>query len=512
MEPTEHGQPADQVAEPGLPENVMPFPRAGVGDASAKGKEPPTPPAAGAEAPTLGGGAGKGKKRERKTDFGAYMRLMKHFALIYGTDTVWDGETRRIVKIGAVRLAFGNDTVKMWLASKGRRMVLPEQVRFAPGEDVGPDCINLFDGFSVEPVPCSDGEVAVMLELLHHLCSMSAPTDVGVEEVVTWVLRWLALPLQRPGAKLRTALVFHGPQGTGKNLFFDAVRGIYGKYGVMVGQTELEDKFNDWLSAKLLVIGNEVVTRQELWHNKNKLKWIITEEQIPIRAIQQSVRWEENHANVVFLSNEDQPLALEDGDRRYMVVYTPVGRDDDLYSRVAQFLAGGGVAKFLHYLLRLDLGEFSEHSKPLMTNAKADLIELGLKPGQRFVREWLAGLLPLPVQVCSAEQLYRAFRRWCDLNGERYPPPQAQFTKTAERWVLEHSERDGRGERLGPALRYKTVSTKHDAGPRKSVRSWLPRGTAPPPGRTEGEWVAECIQAFEQPLNSFMRTRMEGDE
>lgn len=512
MEPTEHGQPADQVAEPGLPENVMPFPRAGVGDASAKGKEPPSSPADGAEAPTPGGGAGKGKKRERKTDFGAYMRLMKHFALIYGTDTVWDGETRRIVKIGAVRLAFGNDTVKMWLASKGRRMVLPEQVRFAPGEDVGPDCINLFDGFSVEPVPCGDGEVAVMLELLHHLCSMSSPTDAGVEEVVTWVLRWLALPLQRPGAKLRTALVFHGPQGTGKNLFFDAVRGIYGKYGVMVGQTELEDKFNDWLSAKLLVIGNEVVTRQELWHNKNKLKWIITEEQIPIRAIQQSVRWEENHANVVFLSNEDQPLALEEGDRRYMVVYTPLGREDDLYARVAKFLADGGAAKFLYYLLKLDLGGFTEHSKPLMTDAKRDLIDLGLKPAQRFVKEWLAGLLPLPLQVCSSEQLYRAFRRWCDQTGERFPPPHDNFTRSVNRWVLEHSEVGPDGARLGPALRYKTVATKHEVGPRKHVRTWLPRGTSAPPGRTEGEWVAQCIQAFEQALSTFFRSRTEDDE
>ena len=38
-----------------------------------------------------------------------------------------------------------------------------------------------------------------------------------------WVLKWLAYPIQHPGAKMRTALVLHGPQGTGKNMFFEAI-------------------------------------------------------------------------------------------------------------------------------------------------------------------------------------------------------------------------------------------------------------------------------------------------
>ena len=30
-----------------------------------------------------------------------------------------------------------------------------------------------------------------------------------------WVLRWLAYPLQHPGAKMRTAMVVHGDEGSG---------------------------------------------------------------------------------------------------------------------------------------------------------------------------------------------------------------------------------------------------------------------------------------------------------
>lgn len=484
------------------------------GQADAAPADDAPDPAEGA-APGAAEQGGGGDRKLKKSDFDGYTRLLKSFALIYGTDTVWDGERRRILKIATVRLAFGHQAVGMWLANhKRRKLVMPEQVVFEPGQDLPEPFINLFDGFAIEPVPCTEAEVAPMLELLHHLCCESANSDTGVEEVVSWVLRWLALPLQKPGAKLRSALIFHGPQGTGKNLFFDAVRSIFGRYGVMVGQTELEDKFNDWLSAKLMVIGNEVVTRQELYHHKNKLKWIVTEDQIPIRAIQQGVRWESNHANVVFLSNEQQPMALEMDDRRHLVVYTPVGRDDDLYNRVAAFLADGGAAKFFHYLLQVDMGDFHEFTRPLLTEAKAALIELGLKPSERFMAEWIANYLPLPMQVCSAEQLYRAFRRWADQNGERFPPPQAQFTKTAERYVKERVERKpDTGERMEPRLTYKVVTYTTETEGRKSLRVWLPRGTGPRDGMSEGNWAWEAVQSFERPLSrAFRRASLEEPE
>ena len=151
--------------------------------------------------------------------------------LIYGTLTAWDEESRRIVSVNALRLAFGSDYVKAWLNADGRRMVRPEQIQFEPGRELAEPCINLFDGFSMESVK---GDCAPIIELLHHLCSESADTETAVAEVMAWALRWLAMPLQRPGTKMRSALVFHGPQGAGKNLLFEIVASIYGKYALMV--------------------------------------------------------------------------------------------------------------------------------------------------------------------------------------------------------------------------------------------------------------------------------------
>jgi hypothetical protein len=78
-------------------------------------------------------------------------------------------------------------------------------------------------------------------------------------------------------------------------------------------------------------------------------------------------------------------------------------------------------------LLDFDLGDFNEHTKPLMTQAKRDLIDLGLSPAERFYREWSEGLLPLPFMCCSSMQLYAGFCRWSYLNGERFPATQTMF-------------------------------------------------------------------------------------
>ena len=466
---------------------------------------PPTPPA-GAPAPK--GGRGPGKTRKAGSiNLGNFSRLMECFTLIYGTKTAWDEETHRLVPIDALRLAMTGDSVKAWLNSPTRKIAMPEQLMFEPGEELPEGSIQLFGGLDVEPLPCDAEDVAPMIELLRHLCGNSAETPEGVKQVMHWVLRWQALPLQRLGSKMQTAVVMHGPQGTGKNLYWDVWRDMFGRYGITVGQTELEDKFNEWLSQKLAIIGDEVVSRQEMYHNKNRLKLIVTQQhKFPIRAMQQSTRWESNHANVVFLSNESQPLALEERDRRYMVIYTPLADDTGLYERVKVFLQADGARKWLWFLQQYPLGDFDPHTKPLMTRAKVDLIQSGWRPPERFAFEWMAGYLPLPLRVCSAEQLYRAFTRWCTVNGERHMPAQGIFTSAVQRWLAERSTVSVDG----PELVYKVVQL-HETDGRRAVRCWLPRGTGPVSGVSEGAWAADSVASFENVLRDYSRSLTGGD-
>lgn len=470
------------------------------------------------------GAKGRGSRKPSKRALANLAVLHERFAYQYGSKLAWDTRRLEAIELANLRNTYGSDAVKLWLGSDERWMVFAEDVMFEPGKDLGPHRINLFAGMPVEPLEGELGECEVMLELLRYLCSTSEAPGMGPEDIVDWVLCWLALPLQRPGAKLATALVFHGPQGTGKNLFFDCIRDLYGDYGVMVGQTELEEKYNAWLSAKLFIVGDEVVSRQEMYKEKNRLKWIISQEnKIPIRSMHADTRWESNHANLAFLSNEGQPLALEPGDRRFMVVYTPLPEEETLYARVRAFLANDGARKFLHYLQHRPLGDFDCHTKPPLTTAKQTLIELSLKPAERFMHEWLLGYLPLPKKVCSVEQLYRCFKRWCDVTGARFFPQQAEFTAQAVRYARERIERDADGKRLDPPLVTKNIQVPDESvgSGRKCYRCWIPRGCgfreqpvdddeAYPP--TEGRWARECIDEFDPLARAFMRSPRQMEE
>jgi putative DNA primase/helicase len=457
-----------------------------------------SPPSEKRDARIKGTGGGKGKK----VDYGKVTYLIKHFALIYGTDTVWDGVHRMIMKISNLAHAHGSDVVKIWKADPHRRTVMPENVVFDPTESCGEDDVNLFGGFELQP---HKGDVGPFTELGRYLTSRASDHADESDNIFHWLMCWLAYPLQHKGAKLRTAVIMHGDEGAGKNFFFECVLEIYGRYGALVGQDELEDKFNDWRSGKCMVIGDEVSSRQELVHNKNRLKALITSPTVQINPKNLPRREERNHINIVFLSNELQPLALDNSDRRYLVIYTPKMRDREFYERLKAWRDDGGIEALYYELLHYPLDDFDPFSPAPMTQAKADLIDLNRKTPERFWIEWAAGELDLPYRSCSAPQAYRAYLKYAQRIGDRWPVQRNVFT----RMVVRISE-----TRMVPnvtrAMREKVMKVErpeidefgHDVMVTKSTRMLLV--TDPPEDIREGEWASESVQAFERELRKYI--------
>lgn len=440
----------------------------------------------GSSAPSAGGGGKSKEKKEAKKkkefgdDFwGKVDRLLANFALIYGSDEVWDGELRRLIKINPLRLAFGNDAVKFWLNNLDRKMISLDRVVFDPTMKTDTNTsVNLFNGFAMKP---KEGKCDKIIELLGHLCN-------GDEDIFGWVLCWLAYPLQNPGAKMATSIIMHGDEGSGKNLFFEqCIAQIYGEYGGIIGNAEIESQFNEWASKKLFVVCDEVVTRSELRQLKGRLKAMVSNPTININPKNLSSRSESNHMNFVFLSNELQPLALDKTDRRYLVVWTPPKQSEEYYQEVAAEMANGGNEAFYHLLMSLDISGFTAHNKPIMTEAKQNLIDLGLSPPERFYKEWEAGILPLPFVCCSSMQLYAAFCRWSYLNGERFPPTQTLFGRTIGRIGFGSISKGAVKYDLLSEVRQRTVYLVGDQ----------------PEGKSREKWVEGASNIFEAALKKY---------
>ena len=481
-------------APPPLPQSSAAARKSGDGGGDAgESSEPPADDAAG-DKPV------QGRKKEKTIDWGRFNHLCEHFVLIYSTDTVWDGSERLQMKIANMGHAHGADMVRMWKSSERRRTVRLDDVVFDPTMTCDPETtVNLYDGMAMVP---KEGNVDPILDLVRYLTSRAAEHEAECDEIMHWLLCWLAYPLQHPGAKLRTAVVMHGDEGAGKNFLFDIMVAIYGKYGALVGQDELEDKFNDWRSCKMFVVGDEVSSRAELVHNKNRLKALITSPTVQINPKNLARREEKNQMNIVFLSNELQPLALDNSDRRYLVVYTPRAKDPDYYRKLGEWRDNGGAEAFYHFLLTYPLDGFHPYSPAPMTAAKEALIEINRKSPEQFWAEWSSGELDLPYQACAVDQSYAAYLKWCQRTGDRYPFKRNQFTPTLTRFA----------EGQGRPVRIKPMNVAKPGEVKKTTRMLLvsePVLKQPDAGpddvaMTEGEWATSSVSDFDKALKKYI--------
>lgn len=368
-------------------------------------------------APTYQGG---GEARAALKSMLNIEEALERFSMIYGgKGTMFDHHEHLLVpKADVLDILPEHGWRDMRAHKKVARL---DEVGFDPaGHDRRITC-NLWGGWPTTP---KKGDCSQLLALLRHLCS----NEADPESVYQWTLQWLAYPIQNPGAKMRTSLVLHGPQGTGKNLFFESVMAIYGEYGRIVDQSAIEDKFNDWASKKLFLIADEVVARTELFHVKNKLKGLVTGEWVRINPKNVAAHDERNHVNIVFLSNEAIPLVLEHDDRRYMIIHTPEKLPAEFYDTIRHELNAGGIAALHQHLLGIDTSGFDIHTKPIATRAKTELIEASLDSVQAFVRDWYRGeITGIPFCPCLSSHLFKTYLKFCDHTMERHPRKRNQF-------------------------------------------------------------------------------------
>jgi len=417
--------------------------------------------------------------------------LLERFSLVYGQGgTVFDHQEHCLVALSDMRDAcVARELHRSWAENPDRHLVRADEVGFDPaGTDRSIHC-NLWSGWPTVP---KAGRCENLLDLLRYMCA----GDSKPEELFLWCIRWLAYPIQHPGAKMKTTLVIHGPQGTGKNMFFEAIMDIYGRYGRVIDQSAIEDKFNDWASRKLFLIADEVLARSELYHVKNKLKAFITGEWIRINPKNMAAYEEKNHVNMVFLSNEAMPVVLEEDDRRHAVIWTPEKLSREFYASVRSEIEDGGIPALHDYLLHLDLGDFGPATLPPMTDAKRELIDLSLDSPSRFMLAFESGDVegfpgkhtPKLLSPCLSQDLFDLYCEWCRRVGLK-ALNQPRFANALKRKHGANVERKRYDSETGVK------------GP--SAIAFLKGGHEMPPGRSESEWIGERVGVFKMALKDF---------
>ncbi|WP_010323013.1 DUF5906 domain-containing protein [Marinobacterium stanieri] len=428
--------------------------RAAANDSAQESEAPPEYgddeiPSEGADLPRSPSGQGGAKQRGMRVP--SLEELIEHFALIYGTDTVFDGITRKVMRLSHMREAVGPECYKLWRDCV-RRMVVRGIVFDPVGQYDENEYVNLYDGLDMNTVEVSEQDVKPILQ---HILWMAG----GDETVYRWLISWIAYPIQNPGAKMQSSIINYGAEGTGKSFLWEqVVKRMYGRYGITVGQAQLESQFTTWKSHKLFVVAEEVVSRAEKAHYKGQLKHMVTGDKHIINEKNLPEREEDNLMNFVFLSNNTQPLELDYGDRRYLALFMGQPKPRAYYAELGEWVESGGVELFYNWLKTIPLGNFGPHTQPPMTEAKESLIDMSIPSPQFFYRQWVGQDLPLPVGPVVNDDLYTAYQRWCERSRE---------------YVMSHRKFSGEIKRF---MRQERVDIHHPESdsPRRTKRVWLP--------------------------------------
>lgn len=243
---------------------------------------------------------------------------------------------------------------------------LPKGPEMPDGERGGR--YNIWRPSGVKPTP---GDVSWFLEHVEYL----VPDECERRAV----LDYLAHLVQRPEQKIHFALVIRGEQGTGKSAVGELMSRIIGKSNVTrPSNDELLDKWTGWQEGAQLAVIEELMTLGKL-EVTNRLKPLITDPTLRIQEKYQTTYTIENRLNLLCFTNHRDALRIEQGDRRWFIVFSPAkAREHAYYRRLFAHLNGDGPAHVAHWLMERDLSSFDAKGHAPATAAKEEMRELSM--------------------------------------------------------------------------------------------------------------------------------------
>jgi hypothetical protein len=289
-----------------------------------------------------------------------------------------------------------------WLSDE--RIKCYNRMDFLPYNDKDKDKIdksvfNLFRGYNKQidteyNVNNKDKILKPFLELGLEICG-------GEQPHWDYLLDYLADIVQNPQRKCPIAFIVKGKQGTGKNVFLNAVGNVLGKPHY-ISSSNAKDFFGDYAEGfyhKLLVNINECEGK-DTFDFEGKLKSFITEDEITLNAkFVRPVRVL-NLSRLLIFTNKPNPIPIDvrSKDRRYVVYETTDKYLDPRYGTefwkgmINHFKRPEFVACLYDLLNERDISNFSTSRRPI-TKAYIQMCKLYVPTEVLFLQNKIANAL-----------------------------------------------------------------------------------------------------------------------
>lgn len=330
----------------------------------------------------------------------------ERFAYLQDDDAYFDMIERRYISRSAFNATFRHITCKSirngrqveasvafdeLRQDKGARILVG--MTYAAGEDVlcAREGLVYANRWRNARPPVSGGDASLWLDHVERMIPDAAERE--------HVLNVMAFKVQHPNRKINHAILHAGKPGSGKDTMWAPFFWAIGDHGMTnVYQVKNDEITSQWgysLESEVIVIQElrqaEAKDRRAL---ENQLKPIIAAppELLTVNRKGMHPYQALNRVFVLAFSNERVAINLPSDDRRWFVVWSEANRMPEAESSALwAWYQSGGFAAVASWLHARDVSAFNPGASPMMTEAKAIMVEAGMSGAESFLVELMRG-------------------------------------------------------------------------------------------------------------------------
>lgn len=285
-------------------------------------------------------------------------------------------------QLHAGRMVEGKNVAVAWLNWSERRTF--SALVFDPSGRTSEGVFNTWRGLAVTPM--AGACVLILSHIREILCS-------GKPAQFEYVIRWMALLVQRPWQKPEVALVLRSLEGSGKTILIQVLLHICGQHGFTAAQKDqVAGRFNGHLFDKLVVVLEEAFFAGDP-AAVAATKALVTNQTIGYESKGKDSLSAPNYAHVISLTNNSWAVPAGEDSRRWMVLDVSDARRGDhaYFDALAAEIDNGGTEAFLAHLLCVDLTGWNPRALPASDALRAQQRETLMRTDP--VAAWLYHVL-----------------------------------------------------------------------------------------------------------------------
>jgi hypothetical protein len=277
---------------------------------------------------------------------------------------------------------------------------------------------NLWDDFVMENV--DEYEEKNIEMILNHIKILCGNNDI----VYDYIIKWIAQMIQYPAVKTVCPTLISDP-GAGKNTLLLLFRKMMGTNKVLESTTPSRDvwgDFNGMMSNSFLINLNEL-SKNEQKLCEGKIKGLITDDTLIINNKGIGQYPIKSYHRFIGTTNSKEPLNVEKGDRRNMVIRSSDEKigDKEYFNTLYEQLNDTNYVKTCYEYFKSipNMDKFNSIPIP-QTDYQNNLKELSLSPIEQWLKDYVMENYNKKEFNISSNELFTHFNEWKKQNHINY--------------------------------------------------------------------------------------------